>query len=158
MLVHRGQLVAITPRSFCNGPYFRSFRHMFLREMTFTRIHVVESRSETFAEDDVLQETIIFHAERGRPAGSVIVTTGQARLEADEFGREIDYHALVSPDDPDAFIHLVPEPNGHDIAEKMRQLPCTLEDLGVSVSTGRVVDFRARQQSDLDHVIEQALA
>jgi adenine-specific DNA-methyltransferase len=25
-----GELVAITPRSFCNGPYFRAFRESFL--------------------------------------------------------------------------------------------------------------------------------
>lgn len=57
-----GQLVAITPRSFCNGPYFRPFRRLFLREMSIRRIHVFESRTEAFSEDDVLQENIIIHA------------------------------------------------------------------------------------------------
>jgi adenine-specific DNA-methyltransferase len=57
-----GELVAITPRSFCNGPYFKPFRKLFLNTMTLRRIHVFESREEAFSTDDVLQENIIFHA------------------------------------------------------------------------------------------------
>jgi adenine-specific DNA-methyltransferase len=30
LLVDGGELVAITPRSFCNGPYFKAFRHFLL--------------------------------------------------------------------------------------------------------------------------------
>src|SRR5579862_4826411 len=52
-----GQLVAISPRSFCNGPYFRPFRQQFLRELSLSRIHVFQSRQEAFKDDEVLQET-----------------------------------------------------------------------------------------------------
>jgi adenine-specific DNA-methyltransferase len=40
-----GQMVAITPRSFCNGPYFGAFRSYLLDHVTLDRIHVFESRS-----------------------------------------------------------------------------------------------------------------
>ena len=43
-----GEMVAITPRSFCNGPYFRPFRKMLLREMSIRRVHVFESRATPF--------------------------------------------------------------------------------------------------------------
>jgi adenine-specific DNA-methyltransferase len=61
-LAQNGEIVAITPRSFCNGSYFRPFRKAFLEKMAFENIHIFESRSLAFAEDNVLQENIIFHA------------------------------------------------------------------------------------------------
>lgn len=45
LLENGGQLVAIIPRSFCNGPYFRPFRREFLSVMSLERQHVVDSRS-----------------------------------------------------------------------------------------------------------------
>src|SRR5581483_9090638 len=54
-----GQIAAITPRSFANGPYFSAFRRFFLAEVTLDRVHVFESRSSVFADSDVLQENII---------------------------------------------------------------------------------------------------
>src|ERR1017187_3109823 len=62
LLAERGELVAITPRSFCNGPYFKPFRTDFLETMSLRRLHVFESRSAAFNRDDVLQENIIVHA------------------------------------------------------------------------------------------------
>jgi adenine-specific DNA-methyltransferase len=57
-----GQLVAITPRSFCNGPYYKTFRTLFDSQFAFQYIHLFEARDKAFAVDDVLQENIIFHA------------------------------------------------------------------------------------------------
>jgi adenine-specific DNA-methyltransferase len=62
LLKSGGELVAISPRSFCNGPYFRDFRRMFLKMMALDQIHLFESRQEAFSDDEVLQETIIIHA------------------------------------------------------------------------------------------------
>ena len=62
LLEPAGELVAITPRSFCNGPYFEPFRRYFLRQMRFRRIHVFDSRDSAFADDKVLQENVVFHA------------------------------------------------------------------------------------------------
>jgi adenine-specific DNA-methyltransferase len=62
LLTEDGELVAITPRSFCNGPYFKSFRRQFLSQMSLRRLHLLDSRSTAFRADDVLQENIIVHA------------------------------------------------------------------------------------------------
>ena len=40
----KGQLVAITPRSFCNGTYFRPFRQYLLERSSLKRLHVFASR------------------------------------------------------------------------------------------------------------------
>ncbi|NOT62987.1 MAG: N-6 DNA methylase, partial [Acidobacteria bacterium] len=60
-----GQLAAITPRSFCNGPYFRPFREDFLEMMRLHRLHVYDSRAAAFSTDEVLQENVVFHAVKG---------------------------------------------------------------------------------------------
>ena len=57
--------------------------------------------------------------------------------------REIESAQMIRPGDPDAFIHIVPDELEHEIAERMRPLNSSLPDIGISVSTGRVVDFRA---------------
>jgi len=62
LLCEDGEMVAICPRSFCNGPYFKPFREQFLDMMSLRRFHVFESRSAAFQHDDVLQENIIVHA------------------------------------------------------------------------------------------------
>jgi adenine-specific DNA-methyltransferase len=43
-----GEIVAIIPRSFCNGTYFRPFRHWLLERVALRHIHVFESRKKAF--------------------------------------------------------------------------------------------------------------
>lgn len=145
LLVGRGELVAITPRSFCNGPYFKPFRQDLLETMSLRRFHVFESRSLAFNCDAVLQENIIFHAVKGIPKPRrVIVSSSSGAPDGLMTEREVPYEEMVSPTDAQQFIHLS-EGEEHDNAgEVMGQLPASLPDLGLSVSTGRVVDFRAR--------------
>lgn len=58
LLVTGGQLVGITPRSFCNGPYFRPFREEFLSQLELRRLHIFESRKAAFRDDRVLQRLV----------------------------------------------------------------------------------------------------
>ena len=69
LLGKTGEFIAITPRSFCNGPYFRPFRKALLSEANISRVHVFESRKTAFREDDVLQENIIFAPQGYRSTG-----------------------------------------------------------------------------------------
>ena len=55
-----GEIIAIIPRSFCNGTYFRPFREWLLDQVAIRHIHVFETRNRAFAEDAVLQENVIF--------------------------------------------------------------------------------------------------
>ena len=145
LLVDGGELVAITPRSFCNGPYFKSFRADFLQTMALQRLHVFQSRSATFRQDEVLQENIIVHAvKRGAKQNSVLISNSSGEPDGSVVERKVAYHDVVSPCDPDQFIHLVEDDRQHNVRAAMRRLSASLSHLGVSVSTGRVVDFRAK--------------
>lgn len=138
-----GQLVAITPRSFANGPYFGGFRRRLLNFVTINRVHTFESRSSIFADNGVLQENIVFSATRGGKPGKVYVTVS---YDHTDIGAEylVDYDDLVLPDDSNGFIRIATSPGDTAVAERMLSLPATLSTLGLQVSTGRVVDFRVR--------------
>ena len=146
MLEDGGQIVAITPRSFCNGPYFKPFRYLLLESLRLRQIHVYESRNRAFREDDVLQENVIFHAERnGGIRDDVLISSCRDPADNDIVRRMAPLDDVVSPCDPEAFIHLATTSAAGGLARKARSLPCALEQLDLAVSTGRVVDFRARK-------------
>jgi adenine-specific DNA-methyltransferase len=147
LLAPGGQMVAITPRSFCNGSYFRPFRREFLDEMELRRLHVFESRKHAFREDDVLQENIILHATKrgkGRSKSAVIIEA-TTNIEEPPVSRAVPYDRVVRPGDPQHFIHIAADDACDDVARQIAALPATLGDLGIKVSTGRVVDFRAKE-------------
>ena len=143
LLAPAGELVAITPRSFCNGVYFKPFREMLLGTLNIQQVHVFDSRQVTFSEDEVLQENVIFHGVKGEPEQETITVSSSAGPE-DDFvtTREVPYHELVRPSDREHYIHIVPDELGASIADTMAMLHSKLADLGVEVSTGRVVEFR----------------
>lgn len=141
-----GELVAITPRSFCNGPYFKNFREFFLQEMALQRLHLFDSRQEAFRDDQVLQETVIFHAvKNANKPEKVLINSSSSAEDELILSREIRFKEVVHPEDPEMFIRIVPDGISQQIVEWMAQFKASLEDLGLSVSTGRVVDFRAKQ-------------
>jgi len=145
LLAPHGEMVAITPRSFCNGPYFEPFRRFFLREMHFRRVHVFDARDRAFADDEVLQENIVFHAERTADRSTDVIVSSS--IDPNDFNvhtRTIKHDELVRPRDPRAFIHIVPDGDGDHVRQRMENLDASLEDLGLTVSTGRVVAFRAK--------------
>jgi adenine-specific DNA-methyltransferase len=138
-----GELVAITPRSFTNGPYFRAFRELLLAETALVRLHLFDSRKAAFSDDDVLQENVVLHAVKGRSQGSVVMSSSPSPGRGG-VTRTIPFSRLVRPGDPERFIHFSVDARSHAIADAFAGLPSTLADLGLSVSTGKVVDFRAK--------------
>ncbi|QNN23335.1 SAM-dependent methyltransferase [Planctomycetales bacterium ZRK34] len=149
-LVHGGEFVSITPRSFCNGPYFRRFRREFFELIAVDRIHVYESRSETFRADDVLQENIIIHGTRDCLHESE-VTISKTVAGGGFEERAVCFDQIVRQDDPEQVIHVIADDRGDVVSERMLALRGTLDELGFTASTGRVVDFRARE-----HLREEA--
>jgi len=139
-----GELVAITPRSFCNGPYFKPFRKLFLKAMTLRRIHVFESREETFGGDDVLQENIIFHAVKNVERGKVLVSASHGPTMESMTVRQVEYGQVIKPDDPDLIIHIATSEMDQFVLDWVGVFRHSPDDLGLAVSTGRVVDFRAQ--------------
>jgi adenine-specific DNA-methyltransferase len=143
-----GELVAIIPRSFCNGPYYQPFRRFILRRAAIRHIHLFDSRNKAFKDDGVLQENIIFKLVRGAEQGTVTVSTSTDDSFADYAEKQHAFARIIFPDDADAFIH-VPTGDDEQILERT-SFGHTLADLGLTVSTGPVVDFRLREDLRAD--------
>ena len=139
-----GQLVAIIPRSFCNGPYYRPFRDFIFVRAAICQMHLFESRSQAFKDEDVLQENIIILLERGGRQGPVTVSTSTDDTFARFSRHEYLFERIVSPDDPERFIH-VPISPAHNVIDLSPSIRHPLADLGIKVSTGPVVDFRVKE-------------
>ena len=138
-----GQLVAILPRSFCNGPYYRPFREFLLDRAAIRHIHLFESRRTAFRDDRVLQENLIIRLERGAPQGAVRVSTSTDDSFGDLESHEQPFERIVAPDDPERFIH-VPTVVEESPLARFDGITRTLAALGLTVSTGPVVDFRLK--------------
>jgi adenine-specific DNA-methyltransferase len=138
-----GQIVAIMPRSFCNGPYYRPFRDLIFAKTAIKHMHLFAARNRAFKDDDVLQENLIILLERDAPQGSITVSTSADDSFADLEINVYPFDRIVFPDDRESFIHVPtsPERNHFETSPAIR---CSLDDLGLEISTGPVVEFRVR--------------
>ncbi|MHB1708752.1 MAG: BsuBI/PstI family type II restriction endonuclease [Thermoplasmataceae archaeon] len=142
-LVENGQLVSITPRSFCNGVYFRHFREVFLSTMHFSVIHLFSSRTKAFSIEGVLQESVIIKwIKSSKSLGSVRISSSEGPDDAVATERIVSEEDIVALDDEERIIKIVQDSNEDAIRKLIDGLPCKLKDLGLKVSTGPVVDFR----------------
>jgi adenine-specific DNA-methyltransferase len=141
LLDEGGQQVAITPRSWMNGTYYSLFRHDFVQTAGIDAMHTFESRSKIFSDTGVLQESIVVSATRGRTPDDVVVYTSHDH-STEASSRTVPYGDIVTPD----FIHVpATEKDAQAVAWMTSHATHTLADLGLTVSTGRVVDFRSRE-------------
>jgi adenine-specific DNA-methyltransferase len=138
-----GEVVAIVPRSFCNGLYYRPFREWLLERVAIRHIHLFHSRTSAFREEDVLQENVILKLVRGAPQGDVTVSTSSDTGFSDVVEHSYSFGDIVHPGDTERFIHvpLSPEQGGiYGVPMASR----SLKEIGLQVSTGPVVDFRLK--------------
>lgn len=138
-----GQMVAITPRSYCDGPYFRRFRKWYFDRLVVRRIHAFDSRSEAFKADAVLQENVILHAEKGGNRADIVVSRSIGRDLTEVESSRVAYEHVIDDEAADTILRVPTNLVEHEVIEVMRSLPATFRELGFEVSTGPVVSFRA---------------
>ncbi|MDQ3629829.1 MAG: Eco57I restriction-modification methylase domain-containing protein [Actinomycetota bacterium] len=143
LLTEGGQLSIIVPRSWANGPYHEPFRRYLFARCSLDLLHVYETRGKVFADSEVLQENVVMRAVRGRQVDTVTLSTSAG---GDDPGveRRVPVEEVLRPDDPHLFVRIPLDARATRVAEQIAALPATLAVLDIQVSTGRVVDFRAR--------------
>jgi len=135
-----GQQVSITPRSWMNGTYFSHFRRTLLASFGIDAIHTFQSRSEVFGDLGVLQETIIVSAINGPQPDTIRLSSS-----VDHHDTPVTRHVSAAQVVTNDFVFV---PASSQDAEAVKWMNCaryTLADLGMTVSTGRVVNFRSRE-------------
>ncbi|HEV7225128.1 MAG TPA: Eco57I restriction-modification methylase domain-containing protein, partial [Pirellulales bacterium] len=141
LLIPGGELVAITPRSYFNGPYFKRFRKWFFDRAAAKRIHVFESRADAFRNDDVLQENVILLAEKSGAPSNVVVTSSIGQGLSGVGRRIVPYRKVVEDSSGDHLVRVATSGIELNIIEAMDRLPRRFREIGIEISTGPVVTF-----------------
>lgn len=114
--------------------------------MRLRGIHAFKSRAAAFKRDNVLQENIIIHAVKDTEPHPTLRISQSGGNEGDAASSRIVLATdVVSPTDPEAFIHIPTGQEDMAARSQISRLEGTLENLGLTVSTGKVVDFRVRE-------------
>jgi adenine-specific DNA-methyltransferase len=101
-------------------------------------LHAFESRTRVFADTKVKQENVIV-AFSLRPQVPGVVLSKSVAHDEDPVARSVPFSVIVQAEDDDKIVHFA---EGASVPSAAR---FSLADLGISVSTGKVVDFRNRQ-------------
>ncbi|MGB2963667.1 MAG: Eco57I restriction-modification methylase domain-containing protein [Anaerolineales bacterium] len=152
LLSTSGHLVGISPRSFCNGPYFKSFRRYILRQVSFKHIHTFERRDKVFTEDKVLQENIIFYLQKNATKDFVKISSSNGRSLQDTKNRYVPHSQIVDEKDPDLIIRIPINEFDDYVLNRVSAFSNRLGDFGLNVSTGPIVDFRVKDSLEKDLV------
>lgn len=133
-----GEAVAIIPRSWTNGSYFKRFRKWLFSRGSIDAVVEYESRKDVFADSGVLQEIMLIKFSRKPQAKDVAVYrfAQGARVPG------VRHHAfkdLVSAADEDAVLSFAP-------SEELATGRVSLREAGYCASTGKVVDYRVQDR------------
>lgn len=142
----KGQMVAIVPRSYLNGLYFKGFRQFLFKNTSLNKIHIFRSRNQVFKELSVLQENIICHYSKefqGEQVG-VSVSNGYADFEHTDTNC---YPASIIVDETNdaGFIRVPESKEDAELLEFVEHMESTFTDNGYIISTGPVVSHRATE-------------
>ncbi len=145
MLRPGGELVAITPRSYCSGLYFREFRRWFLSRMALRNIHLFDSRTDTFREADVLQESLITRFDRTLNHDKTVrlSTSHGADLRGADNVIEYPTSRIIDDNCGNLVIRIPASQADAQIMQAIESWPARFVEHGLQISTGPVVTFRA---------------
>lgn len=158
-LSNGGQIVAIIPRSFCNGLYYKSFREDILEDLAIEKIHLFESRTDIFKDDSVLQENVIIHLVKRKIVNNYqvnILHSYNALMDDISISRR-NIHDVVLRDDKNKVIRIMRYGEEQEICRRIQSLKYSLDDLEIEVSTGPVVDFRENPESLLKESADETV-
>ena len=151
LLSESGRLVYIVPRSFTAGPYFRRFREVFFERVTPTAIHLFDSRKDVFKNQTVLQENLVIAARKRTESGAsdegkVLVSHSKGTHDLGlRQSLAVELKSVLDLNSEHKELSIPASAGDLELVQKIRSWPNTLHSLGLEISTGPVVPFRAEQ-------------
>lgn len=136
-----GYIVAIVPRSFCNGVYYKPFREFILRNCAIKHIHLFESRNMAFKDESILQENIIIMLQKNAKQEDVKISycNDDTFVGLSEFS--VPFSQILHNGDEEKYFNI---PTKQQVGSDNLTVYSNLKDLGIKVSTGPIVDFRMK--------------
>lgn len=145
-LTDGGQLIAIIPRSFANGLYFKGFRQYLSAVSSLNKIHIFQSRDKIFQDSNVLQENIICKITKEKQQEKLSIVSSYSHDDLyDAQTRNYDSSFIFDKSDDLMIIHIPETENDANIMQQANQLKTTFSDAGYYISTGPVVEHRTRE-------------
>lgn len=144
-LTQNGQLVAISPRSFTNGLYFKGFRQYILSNSSLSRIHLFNSRKDIFKGQSVLQESIIWKITKANQQSNITVSSSISAKDLhlttlNDYPSEI----IIDHATGEHFIRIPKDKASAKVLDYANKLKSRFSDLGFFISTGKVVRHRVK--------------
>ncbi len=146
LLSENGELIFITPRSFASGNYFKAFRELFFNTVQIEKIHLFNSRKDTFNRDSVLQETVVIKAikEKIDPNKKVVVSSSAGIKDiSTPTIKYFNSSELIDLNSKEKILHLPTSDKEESILSLVSTWENVLTDFNIKISTGPVVSFRA---------------
>lgn len=147
LLKENGQLGFITPRSYAAGLYFKKFRQNFFSQITPVSIHIFNSRDKAFHKDGVLQENVILHGRKdskiNKKEHEVKISSCNGLSDIENVNTiEVPLLEIITPEE-DYVLHIPTEVTQREVVKIVKSWKYNLSSLGLDVSTGPIVPFRA---------------
>ena len=144
LLADAGDMIFITPRSFCSGLYYSKFRKWLIDKVNPENVHLFDSRKQLFSSDSVLQENIITKFTR-RNVNKISVSK---TLNAD-FSKiktiDVSIKDVIYRSNGHIFFRIPSSEEELRVVRGLDKLPYNFYKLGVKISTGKVVAFRNKK-------------
>ena len=142
MLGENGEMIFITPRSFASGRYFQSFRDYLFENTRLCFVHLFNTRKDTFAKDDVLQELVITRFANSNNGRITISHSEGSRDLNDPVIKDYPETDILDPSTADKVVFLPTDDRDDAILNLFRSWDGNMEKYDIKISTGPVVAFR----------------
>lgn len=143
LLKEGGALTALVPRSFFNGRYFKPFRRHIKQIASIDSVTRYRSRSNAFKNENVLQENCVVRFVRARQKDTIELFT--CECPDSPAGQSMQVKAQVLLDNPHDVFLLPADKAELDAYIDVSQQSLSLSQLGIKVSTGKVVEYRVNE-------------
>lgn len=153
LLKAEGELIFLTPRSFCSGNYYKLFREIFFSIINLKEIHLFNSRTAAFKKDKVLQENIILKAKKRKKNdlntininGEIVISSSTGIVDINERRiRKYNLSNLLNWGSNQKILHLPTSDTDEEIIKIFKTWTGSLKLYNLEISTGPVVDFRSK--------------
>ena len=145
-LMPKGQMIAIVPRSFTNGLYFKGFRQFMSNTVNLKKLHIFRSRDKVFKNLSVLQENVICKYIKHRQSARIEVCTSTGYEDLNEAEtRSYPTNLLIDSSNEHAIIRIPESAEDADILQAVEGWPSSFQEGGYFISTGPVVEHRTRE-------------
>src|SRR3989338_2639648 len=150
LLNDNGELVFITPRSYAAGPYFKAFREYFFTVVQPTYIHLFGSRKDAFDKEVILQENIILKSVKDhtfeKPHAKVTISFSQGIKDLENtVKKSVPLQDIIDFESKNKVLRIPVTDKEDQIVELVHSWNKNLHSLGLNISTGPVVAFRATE-------------